>query len=685
MNTKMADRLSVARQRSFVGRTAELQQFSELLGAPELPVAVLYVHGPAGVGKSTLLRRFASLCDGAGITCLAIDARDLPPGPEGLMARMTPALQSELQVAARTRTVVLLDTYELLSEVDGWIREELLPQLPADTLVVIAGQNAPNAGWRTDPGWAELVRTLPLRNLTPDESSAYLRRKHVSDSMHRQVVDFTHGHPLALALVSEVLQSQGTFTPRDSPNVIKVLVDRLVQVVPSPAHRRALEASAQVRVTTEPLLAALLEVPDAADLFGWLRALPFVDSGTAGLHLHDLARDVLAADLQWRHPERFVELHARARQHYLSRLDTADSAGQAALLLDLMFLHADLRQFLRPPEPAGPGGGFRIEQAVPDDLVGIRSMVARHEGEASALLAEHWFARQPQAWQVVRDLAGAPVGLLCLLAIAETTAQDRQTDPAIEAAWQQLRAHAPLRPGERATMFRFWLARDSYQAISPIQSLIAVQLARYYLTTAALAVTLLPFAEPEKWVEFCGYADQTRMPDADFTVGGHSYGVYGHDWRVVTPAAWLGMLSQRETGSQSPAQPDNKPVLLVLGEADFATAVRRALRDFTRPDRLRDNQLINSRLITTRTSEGASVSQRVGALQDAIREAAETLRASAADEKLYRVLHRAYFAPAPTLERAAEVLDLPSSTFRRYLSSATARVVAALWHQELQA
>jgi len=47
------------------------------------------------------------------------------------------------------------------------------------------------------------------------------------------------------------------------------------------------------------------------------------------------------------------------------------------------------------------------------------------------------------------------------------------------------------------------------------------------------------------------------------------------------------------------------------------------------------------------------------------------------------VLHRAYVSPAPTLERAAEVLDLPSSTFRRLLSTAQARIVDALWVREL--
>ena len=35
-------------------------------------------------------------------------------------------------------------------------------------------------------------------------------------------------------------------------------------------------------------------------------------------------------------------------------------------------------------------------------------------------------------------------------------------------------APPPLRPGERVTHIRFWMARDTYQDVSPAQSLIAV-------------------------------------------------------------------------------------------------------------------------------------------------------------------------------------------------------------------
>lgn len=71
-----------------------------------------------------------------------------------------------------------------------------------------------------------------------------------------------------------------------------------MQKVPGPAHRAALEACALVRLTTKALLAAMLESPDAHDLFEWLRNLSSIESGSQGIFPHDLAREALAADVR---------------------------------------------------------------------------------------------------------------------------------------------------------------------------------------------------------------------------------------------------------------------------------------------------------------------------------------------------------------------------------------------------
>ena len=81
--------------------------------------------------------------------------------------------------------------------------------------------------------------------------------------------------------------------------------------MPTPAHRLALDACAHVRVLTEPTLAAALPGEDAQVLFGWLRGLSFVEQGPGGHFPHDLAREVLDADLRWRNPEEYRRLHHR--------------------------------------------------------------------------------------------------------------------------------------------------------------------------------------------------------------------------------------------------------------------------------------------------------------------------------------------------------------------------------------
>ena len=74
-----------------------------------------------------------------------------------------------------------------------------------------------------------------------------------------------------------------------------------------------MEACAQVRLISEPLLGEMLKPADPHELFEWLRGLSFIESGSLGLFPHNLAREALVTDLRWRHPDWYQELHHRAR------------------------------------------------------------------------------------------------------------------------------------------------------------------------------------------------------------------------------------------------------------------------------------------------------------------------------------------------------------------------------------
>src|SRR3954468_20971037 len=141
MAARLADRLQAARRRAFVGRRAEVDLFEQLLHEPELPVAVLYVWGPGGVGKSTVLRRWADCAENAGVPCLLVDARNVSAQPDAVLAALDPAFHDR-----DGRAVVVVDTYELLTGLEPYLRDEVLPRLPAQTLVVLAGQEPPSPG-----------------------------------------------------------------------------------------------------------------------------------------------------------------------------------------------------------------------------------------------------------------------------------------------------------------------------------------------------------------------------------------------------------------------------------------------------------------------------------------------------------------------------------------------------------
>lgn len=166
--------------RRFTGRAAELALFQAALAAAEPPFALLYLYGPGGIGKSTLLQEYARMAAAAGRMVALLDSRNLDPSPPRFGAALGMALgladPSDWQAALEQaqRPVLLIDTYEVLTPLDGWLREHFLPELPAGSLVVIAGRNALDAAWRSDTAWRDLTRAVPLRNLRPEESQAYL-------------------------------------------------------------------------------------------------------------------------------------------------------------------------------------------------------------------------------------------------------------------------------------------------------------------------------------------------------------------------------------------------------------------------------------------------------------------------------------------------------------------------------
>jgi hypothetical protein len=675
-----------------VGRQAEIGLFRSALQADDPPFALLHVYGPGGVGKTALLAEYARIATEAEVPTLRLDGRDVDPSPPELLRAVGHALgldegDSPLEaLAARSRGVLLVDTYEALLPLDAWLRESFLPQLPAQAIVVIAGRHPPSLAWRTDPGWSDLARRVPLRNLPPEDSRAYLRARGIAEAQHPAVLGFTHGHPLALALVADLLTGGDleSFSPEHAPDVPRMLLERFIRRVPSATHRRTLEVCARTRVTTEALLADVLDTPDAsADasaLFAWLRELSFVEQGDEGVFPHDLAREALDADLRWRDPEGFRDLHGRVLRYLVRQIQARTGRAQQRAYFDIVYLSRH-HPLMRPYYDWTTMGAAWAEPATLEDSPAILAMVRRHEGEASARIAAYWLGRRPDAFLVFRRAGQQVVGFTAVLLLEDADPEECAADPAVAAAWRFVRRHGPLRAGERLMHHRFSMGQETYQDLATITLVAAVGSLRW-LTTPGLAWSFPVVADPDARERHFAAVGFARAPEADFEVDGRRYGVFAHDWRIEPPLAWIqrkGQLDPLVEPAPERHDPRLPAPLLVLSQPDFEAAARQALRDVTRPAALATNPLLRSRV----AAEHAGGAPTPATLQALLREAAETLRANPRDEKLYRAIQRTYSEPALTQERAAELLGLPFSTYRHHLAGGTARVTGWLWRREL--
>ncbi|MEU4562173.1 ATP-binding protein [Actinoplanes sp. NPDC023936] len=646
----------------FVGRQEQLLLFRRALSRSGPAPAVLFLHGPGGIGKSSLLRRFAEEARAAGYVTVSIDCGDVDGSPAGFEAMARRAVDER-------RSVLLVDSFERCQVLEVWLREVFLPRLPADSLVVIAGRQAPDPEWAAHPGWWNLLRVERLGPLRMADSTALLEHLAVPAARYRPVLELAGGHPLALVLTASAAASAADDDlPWQPPaEVTSRLLPQLLGTVPSARYQRALHVSAMAQVTNEALLRDVLG-DDAESLFAWLRRLPFMRGTAQGIQPNDVIRETLDRHLRRRDAPAYEQLHSAVYDYFLRQLHTGPDSQVTATVGALLFL-------IRHNGPMSSYHTWHLDNEVQEtafrrsDTARVLHLADKAEGPDSAAVVAYWLRRQPQAFRVYRSpRSESAVAFSAWLKLRNGEGAD--ADPVVAAAWEHATATSPVRDGEHIGLARFSVQPENYQRFSPVMDRVQWRAIAEIARSSGLALSYVVMRDNGYWDEQLSHFDMPRI-DATPAVGARRYALFAHDWRAAPVAPWFG----RHKRAVLTRTPEPATTHTVLSRPEFDAAVRDALRHLRHPARLDGNPLAHSKLTL----------DHGGNLAALMRREVDRLREGRGGDKRHRAVFEAFLRGGSTQEAAAARLGLPFSTYRRHLRQGIERLSEALWQQEIRA
>jgi AAA ATPase-like protein len=579
MMQRLGDLVSERALAAFAGREREVKALLELFekGGP----LALYVHGVAGIGKSSLLEVFAARVRASGGRVLRIDCRAVEPTVHGVLTELSDALGEPLltieEVVERLSSfdetiVIALDTYEVFRLMDAWIRQVFIPSLPVNSRVVIASRNPPSPTWRTTPGWQGLFRSLPLEPLSETEALGYLTMSGIAPDVARRINLIARGHPLALGMAASIVLSQVGRSIEEAGlhQVIDALSRSYIEAVPDAITRRALEASSVVRCVTEPLLHALLPETPPRDGMERLAALPFVEPGREGLFIHDAVRGAIASSLATRDPDSHRTYRRAAWAYLQNRLRLAHGTEPWRYTADILFLIQNpvLREGFFPSGPHP----LAVEPATADDESTVRQIVGETApAEGEALFA--WWRYHREAFRIVRDRDGGACGLCVMIRASDLDEAVDASDP-VAAAW---RRDVTLRDPSAALFCRRWLDRDLGEAPSPSQAACWVDLKRSYVEMRGkLRWVYTVIANPAPFGEVPARLGFRPLGEPTIEVGGQTLYSVMLDMGPGSVDAWLTALvgaeiTAEEVESSKVLDVDARELILASGRVGLTS------------------------------------------------------------------------------------------------------------------
>jgi hypothetical protein len=511
----IADLVRQGRRNVLAGRNAELRLMRQVT-APGGPI-VVYIHGPAGIGKTALISALDACLEDEGVRRLHIAAGSVEPSPTAILTALGSVLNHDARTVAELAealasstelTVIIVDDVDTWRLAASWLRTDLLPALPASMRFVLAGNVPPPPSWSIEYG--QYFFDIKLGALPKTESDAAVTAAGLSGETAERIWLLSGGHPLGLRMAIHAARTGSLGTAHDA----RELADAILHAIGDSDLRRAVEASAIVRRANRGLISAILETekPIPLSLLEAVEALPFSKRDAEGIYIAEPVRRAFVDWMSGVEPERYQMWRKTAAHWIMSRLRTAGRSGRWRHMADLLHLleQPALRNAFFPPEVEAPP----VEPARADDFCQIFEIAELRDGADEQARLQVWAQRLPHRFSVARGSEGEVLAFYLFARQDDPHSGLGAVDP-LFAAWQ---AHLVANPVDGEVLFIRQMSARSNEAHPAARTACILDLKRNYIERWGMArIYCCAFADDRDLLHRLGFRPleqpQTGLPD----------------------------------------------------------------------------------------------------------------------------------------------------------------------------
>ena len=627
--SRIGERLAAIEGRLFVGRDGELAEIRDRVLGPD--PALVFLHGPGGIGKTTLLSRLAASVEESGVPATIVS------GPE-LRDSVEPVSRA-FEALPRGPRLLGIDGWDELGAAALRLREDLLRGLPDEWAVILTGRRPPDPEW-WGAGWMQLLTPVRLEPFSGPDSRLLLDRLGVEPARAEELVRWSAGIPLALAMGA----AEGTFphAGEGTDRLVTRLSRRLLQGAVSDERLGTLATAATARVTTPAVLAAARPGSDADSDFKWLSAQNYTEDFAGGLRLHSLVGTVVRREASARHPQLVAETRRRLADFFWAEAVRA----RTPVVPDLWHLVED------PDVAWGLGwddeGRYSLDHVRAGDVEELSQFWLGEEEAEDWSWNRRYLEEAPHTAGVVRDTSGRLSGIF--IAMTPASAPDFSADDPMMGPWLE---HARrVDPTGNSVLWR--AANDvTDDPESPTQGLLgAGGIRRSGLANPRWVYLPINELQPRA-VSFAAAVGANAVPGLEFG----TVQCYEAD---LGPGGTLGAyraVIYAELGLPAPA-PGTPPA-----------QVRQVLRSWHDVTALAASPL----------AEGAEPVERALSVRTRITAALDVAFGPSPEDRLLReVLEEGYIARSSSQEATASRLGISRAAYFRRLSQAVERLAASV-------